>query len=423
MSTRPVTKTADPAGMTKMHILVLAATCLFSWGTMGMPNAYGVFFTPMGEVLGVGRAAVTLHFSLRALAVGIASPFVAVLLKKGISIRKTMPIGLAVYMLMCILIAHTKSIILVYIFAVIAGLGFATFSYMFIAIVLGNWFRKNLGTISGIAMAFSGVGSAIASPIVTKMIESLGYQKAYIAYSAITVAMVLPLLLLPFYPEDADLLPYGAGVDEASEDQKLKKKAGMTARNLDLPYSFPSAMALILFLLTFFCVGLTSLNSHLPSLAIANGFSADIGALLLSASMIGNLSFKLVLGVLIDKLGVLKGFLIVLMIMIAGSLIILFVTGAVAPLLVGGFLYGTIFSLGSLGLSLLVRFLYGNEQYNGIYAKTALITSVGAAVYTTLIGVMYDATGSYTLPIFMGVAMAGISIAMIFWIMIRVRKL
>ena len=213
------------------------------------------------------------------------------------------------------------------------------------------------------------------------------------------------------------------GVDEASEDQKLKKKAGMTSRNLDLPYSFPSAMALILFLLTFFCVGLTSLNSHLPSLAIANGFSADIGALLLSASMIGNLSFKLVLGVLIDKLGVLKGFLIVLMIMIAGSLIILFVTGAVAPLLVGGFLYGTIFSLGSLGLSLLVRFLYGNEQYNGIYAKTALITSVGAAVYTTLIGVMYDATGSYTLPIFMGVAMAGISIAMIFWIMIRVRKL
>ena len=405
----------NPNGeMTKTHMLVLVASCLMAWGVMGMLNAYGVFFTPMGEVLGVGRAAVTLHLSIRTLVAGLAAPLVVLLLEKRVSPRKTMSAGLVLYLVSSILIAKTRSIILVDILAAVAGLGLAFVSFMLITIMLGNWFYKNLGTYSGIAIAFSGIGSAIASPVVTRMLASMDYETVYILYSVITALMVVPILFIPFWPQDIGLKPYGEG----AAAQNSSKKA---TENLDLPYKLISATAIVLFIMTLLIVGDTSLNSHLPALAIDNGFSADTGALLLSASMIGNLTFKLLLGVIIDRWGVIKGFIIVLLTSIVGFVLILLVKGSAPLLLVGGYLYGTVFSLGSLGLSILTRYLYGNEQYGPVYAKITLMTSVGSAAFVTIIGAMYDMTGSYRLPVLMGIAMEVITLGMIFWLLGRIK--
>ena len=408
-------KTNPNGEMTKMHIIVLVAGCLMAWGTMGMLNAYGVFFTPMGEALHAGRAAVTLHYSLRTLVTGLAAPLVALLLEKRIDLKKTMPIGLVLYLVSSILISRSRSLILVDVLAVVAGFGLALVSYMLITIILGNWFHKNLGTFTGIAFAFSGIGSAIASPIVTRLMDSLGYQKVYVLYAVITALMIVPTLFIPFSPDNIDLKPYGEG---QAADLKKEKQEGY----LDLPYKAISFAAIILSALTILIVGDTSLNSHLPSLAVDNGFTADTGALLLSASMIGNLTFKLILGVIIDKWGVIKGFIIVLLISILGFGLILISKGSTAPLLAGGYLYGTIFSLGSLGLTLLTRYLYGNEQYNKVYAKIAMMTSIGSAAFVTIIGALYDMTGSYQVPMVLGLLMEVVSLLLIFLLAAKVRR-
>ena len=409
-------KTNPNGEMTGMHIYVLVASCLMAWGVMGMLNAYGVFFTPMGEVLGVGRAAVTVHLSLRTLVSGLAAPLVAILLEKRINPKVTMSAGLAVYLISSILIAKIRSVILVDILAVVAGFGLAFVSFMLITIVLGNWFYKNLGTFSGIAIAFSGIGSAIASPVVTRLLAVMNYETVYILYAAATALMVVPVLFVPFWPQDVGLKPYGEG-QEIVQTKKVKTDA-----NLDIPYKLISAISLVLFTLTILLVGETSLNSHLPSLAISNGFTAETGALLLSASMIGNLTFKLILGVIIDRWGVIKGFLVVLITSLVGFILILFAKGSTLPLLAGGFLYGTIFSLGSLGLSILTRYLYGNEQYNQVYSKITMMTSVGSAAFVTIIGALYDLTGSYRTPVLLGIVMEAITLVLIFWMMGQVKK-
>ena len=46
------------------YAIVAVAVCLMACGTMGLPNAYGVFYTPMSEALGGGRGAVTAHMSI-----------------------------------------------------------------------------------------------------------------------------------------------------------------------------------------------------------------------------------------------------------------------------------------------------------------------------------------------------------------------
>ena len=400
--------------MTGKHIGILIACCFMAWGVMGMLNAYGVFFGPMGEVLNTGRAAVTLHLSLRTLAVGFGSIPAAKLLQKKVSTRKTMPAGMAVFLLCSLLIARVRSMILVDILAVISGFGLAFFSYMIITIIMGNWFHKNLGTFSGIAISFSGIGSAIASPVITKMLSSLGYQTTYTLYALITVLMAVPVLFFTFTPEECGLKPYGEG--------ELQKASGKEQENLNLPFRLPSVMAFFIFGLTLFVIGLTSLNSHLPSLAAASGFTANIGALLLSASMIGNLSSKFVLGVIIDRLGVLKGFIIILTTSLIGFVLILLAKGSTLPLLAGGFLYGTIFSLGSLGLSILARYLYGNGQYNNVYSKMTFITSLGSAAFVTLMGLLYDVTGSYHAAVIMEMVLAAAGLALTLRLNARIRK-
>ena len=401
--------------MSGRHIYVLVASCIMAWGVMGLLNSYGVFFTSMEEALGTGRAAATLHYSLRNLAVGLGSPIAAALITRNISVKKTIPIGLAVFLVCNLLIARSRSVILVDILAVIAGFAYALFCHMIITIILGNWFHKNLGTFSGIVISFSGIGSAIASPIVTRLLDSLGYQTTFSLYACATVVMVLPILFVPFTPEQVGLKPYG----EASADNAVKKAE---IANLDLPFKPASVIALVVAALTLITVGLTAMNSHLPALAQSYGFTADAGALILSASMIGNTVFKFVLGVIMDRLGVLKGFLIVFAITLAGFFLILFVKGSIPVLILGGFLYGTVFSLGALGMSILTRYIYGNAQYNSVYSKVSLLTSVGTAIFVTIVGVLYDSTHAYTAPLIMSISIAVIGAALTLFLARKVKK-
>ena len=139
--------------------------------------------------------------------------------------------------------------------------------------------------------------------------------------------------------------------------------------------------------------------------------------------MIGNLISKFVVGVVIDRKGVFTGFILVLSTTILGYFLILISKGSTLPLLAGGFLYGTTFCLGSLGMSILTRYLYGHEQYSKVYSTIMLITCVGASVFITVIGALYDLTGSYNAPVIMSIAMAGITLGLIFWLMGRVRRI
>ena len=406
-------KKTNPNGeMTAAHVYVLIACCIMTWGVMGLPNAYGVFFTPMGEALNAGKAAVSLHVSLRALAMGLGSPIAAKLIQMRVKVKKTMPMGMAVYLVTSLLIPYARNVVEVDLLAVVAGFGYSLFSYMIIMILLGNWFRKNLGTFTGIAISFSGIGSAIASPIIEEMLSAYGYQTTYVIFTVLTVLMVLPVLFCAFAPEHIGLNPYTGGTEPESG-------AKAAEGNLDMPFKMFSVLSAVVFLMTLFVVGLTTLNAHLPSLATANGFAPATGALLVSASMIGNLTSKLALGVAIDRLGVIKSYLIVLCITVVGFLIILLTKNAAALLLAGGFLYGTVFSLSSLGLSILARYLYGNEQYNSVYSKMTLINSFGYALFTVVIGLLYDATGSYSAPVIMGIIMTLVCLIFTLWLRLK----
>lgn len=398
-----------------MYIVAAVCTCLMACGTMGLVNAYGVFYKPMADALNSGQGAITLHMSISNLIVGLGTPFIAKMISRNVPIKNILLAGAVLVLASGMVIALCHNVMIMNIAAVFRGIGFAGLSMMIITLIIGNWFVKYRGTLTGIALSFSGIGSAIASPILSSMIQNLGYVKTYMIYVAAIVLFIVPaIFLLPLKPQDIGLRPFGE-----NEEQENTKTA---AANMDLPFTSRSFMFVSLIVFVLCIVLLTSLSSHLSSLAQTYGYEASVGAALLSFSMIGNVASKFVLGAMVDRIGAFKGVLCMMATSLAGLLVILLNPGGTFWLLAGGFLYGTCFSIGSLGISMITRTLYGDAQYGSAYSVITLFTSVASAVGLTLIGMMYDITGSYSASVIGGILMIAIALACLILIFTNASK-
>lgn len=217
-----------------------------------------------------------------------------------------------------------------------------------------------------------------------------------------TVLTILPVLLFcPLTPAEVGLKPYGAGeVDEKAQD------APSATENLDLKLVLLSPTFIVLVVFVLCIVLITTLSGHMASLAQDYGYTAQVGALLLSASMVGNVVSKFVLGALADRIGAFRACVCSLVTTFVGLLLILLNLGGQTALLVSGFLYGTSFSIGSLGISLLTRYIFGDAQYATAYSTISAVTSVASAFGVTAAGLAFDLTGSYAAPIMAGIALA-----------------
>ncbi len=387
------------------YVVVAVAVCLMACGTMGLPNAYGVFYTPMSDALGAGRGAVTMHMSISNLIIGLFTPIVAKSLAHNHKIRNVLMVATTLVLVSGVVIAFAPSALIMDVAAVVRGIGFAAVSMFIITLYIGNWFQKGRGTITGIALSGSGIGSAIASPIVTACIGSFGYQVAYLGFVAFTVLTILPVMLFcPLTPEEVGLKPYGA--DEVDEDTADAEPASEDL-GLKLVLLSPTFIVLVVFVIAI--VLITTLSGHMASLAQDYGYSAQVGALLLSASMVGNVVSKFALGAIADRIGAFRACVISLVTTLVGLLLILFNLGGQAALLASGFLYGTCFSIGSLGISLLTRYIFGDAQYADAYSTISLVTSVASALGVVAAGLAYDVTGSYAAPIIAGIVLVGVA--------------
>lgn len=147
--------------------------------------------------------------------------------------------------------------------------------------------------------------------------------------------------------------------------------------------------------------GLDGIAQHFTGFALSIRLTAETGALMMSLSMVGNILTKLLIGILSDKFGPVK--VCVSMIGLNACALLLSLHGSAAQsaliLYIAAFLYGSVYSVGAVGFSLLSRRFFGPENYSKAYSVIGLLTTTGSAVSLPLIGYLYDFTGSY-LPMF-----------------------
>ena len=346
------------------HWMIVFFMCCLAASSIGLcTNAIGVFYTPVAKSLKVLKGTFAMHATLSTLATALTSLKMSKVIKKYFY-KEVLLIGVILSSGATWLMSYSTSVYLFYILGILRGIGVGIYGMVPITVVITNWFDKKHGLATSLALSFSGLSGAIC-----------------------ILVLVLPALIVPWNidPRKEHLLPYGyQNRKETTKVQNNKIKL--------LTISF-----LCMCLFTLLHTSITGISQHLSGIAVSIHLSATIGATFMSFTMIGNISTKLLIGFLSDLLSPIKA--VIMMILINCLSLVLLFLGVIHQetllLYIGSLMFGSIYSVGAVGIPMLTRYFFGNENYARTYSVIGFLTNVGSASSLTLIGYLYDFTQSY----------------------------
>ena len=190
-------------------VAVMAATGAVSMG-MGSLN-FGLFIKPMGDELGIGRAAFGWAQTARQGASSATSPLIGWLLDRYGS-RVMLPVAaLATGSALIGLAYITSAWHLVVLFVVMGLVGMSGPGALVTTVPVLKWFVRNRGK----AVAFVGLGIPIGAllfiPLTQVLINEIGWRGAWIVLAIIGICVIVPLaaVFIRRQPEDVGMVPDG----------------------------------------------------------------------------------------------------------------------------------------------------------------------------------------------------------------------
>lgn len=369
------------------HWMIVFFMCCLAASSIGLcTNAIGVFYTPVAKSLKVLKGTFAMHATLSTLATALTSLKMSKVIKKYFY-KKVLLIGVILSSGATWLMSYSTSVYLFYILGILRGIGVGIYGMVPITVVITNWFDKKHGLATSLALSFSGLSGAIFSPLLSSWITCYGWQMTYRFMAICILVLVLPALIVPWNidPRKEHLLPYGyQNRKETTKVQNNKIKL--------LTISF-----LCMCLFTLLHTSITGISQHLSGVAVSIHLSVTIGSTFMSFTMIGNISTKLLIEFLSDLLSPIKA--VIMMILINCISLVLLFLGVIHQetllLYIGSLMFGSIYSVGAVGIPMLTRYFFGNENYARTYSVIGFLTNVGSASSLTLIGYLYDFTQSY----------------------------
>ena len=356
---------------------LIIALCLASSCSIGMfMSCLGVFFTPVAESLSVKRGDVAIFYTIMAFASAIFSIIVS--LKANNKNYKKIYIG-GVIGSICslILLANASNLVMLYIGGLLLGAFFSAYYMTMMTSVINCSFDKNIGTITGLIFSISGLASAILLPLFSAIISSRGWHIAFYVMAGIALLLCLPAVFVEMKVEK----------ENADEEN-----ASVSHFNIFSPDFICMILMSLLFMF------LPAMTQHFPGFASSRSLDLSLGSLLASSSMIGSIAFKLIAGVMTDKLGVNKATCILCFITLLGTLILL-INSNTTLLLVAAFLFGAIYGITNVLGAYRTRLLYGLENYKKAFSLIALAGNASNALSIAAIGYIFDYTSSYDLAL------------------------
>jgi MFS family permease len=374
----------------------------FSTGTI-VVLSFGVFFKPLSQYFHVGRAAVSLAFTLHGLVGAACIPLIGRLID-SFGARRVILIGSAIFGLVLVSsVLVGASIAHLYLFYLGLGLVSGTTSPVPYGVVVSRWFDRRRGLALGL-MAFGlGLG-AIAMPLVAqRLIVMFGWRATYATFGCAALLISLPVVaaFLGEDPRQKGMWPDGIEPPQSAGQDKRQSDGLSWCDTWHHPTFWLLICAFSLAGASLFACVL-----HMPALLTDRGVSAQGAALASSVVGVALLVGRIGAGYLLDRIFAPR--LAMLFFSLSAIGIALLLAGSVgkialfAAFLVGvgmgaevdiiAYLMGRYFGLQSLGTS----FGYGFGGY-----------AFAGALGVLLMGAGFDLTHTYTVPL------AGFFIAMV----------
>jgi MFS family permease len=189
---------ARPPRPGRVALSVLALCFALSVLGRGLGESFTVFLKPISESFGWDRAEVVSVYSLTALAGGFAAPLVGRLFDRT-GPRAVYSLGLLLLGGAFLIAARAQHLLQFQLsIGVCVGLGIAFIGNVPNSILLGRWFGPRLPTAMAIVYSATGVGVLILLPASQLLIDHFGWRETYQLFGFAALALLLPLLLLPW---------------------------------------------------------------------------------------------------------------------------------------------------------------------------------------------------------------------------------
>jgi MFS family permease len=373
----------------RYEILTIIGCCLIYAAISGVSaNCKGVFYSPVAEGLGVSLSKLTFASFLSGIMSALCLSGCCAIFKRT-STRLSLTVFALIYTVSGMLMGSASSLGWYYAFTAIQGITSGFLLYFMLQHIIGNWFPDRKGTVLGAVLMSSGIMGMIFNPIITSWITNYGWRNAYRIQGVVMLVMILPatLFLLHRNPEEA-------GFEAA---KPIPGAAPKSTEKVSLPYGRLSILLVLLLLLDLSM----SLPQQMPSLALSVGRTSAFGAVLVSAAMFGNLSGKISLGVLNDRLGVGVTTIIGVAAVAIGCICV--TSSSNLFMIFGAFLCGFIISAVVLQVPLIFHSMCGAAVYEKVYPTVCSINVIVSSGSQYLLSYGYNRFNSYT-PVMLTVA-------------------
>ncbi len=272
------------------------------------------------------------------------------------------------------------------------AVGWAGTSLGAVTNTLGLWFDKRRGMAISLALNGASCGGVVGVPLLVAAIGGFGFPSATAGAALVMVLLMVPVILLFVGRPPREAPVAGTAAINAPSGREIRSRAFQDPAFLTLTIGF----ALVLFAQVAF---ITHLISYLDSM-IGRERAAVAMALMTAMAVIGRLLLSTVIDRLNQRLAAAISFLsqsVALLIVINfRDDTLLFVACALF-----GFSVGNLITLPSL----IVQREFEPRSF-GVLAN--LVTAINQVTYAFgpgVVGFLHDATGSYTVPFYMCIAL------------------
>lgn len=388
--------------------VIVAASTLTLMVVYSSYYCYSIFFNSLAIEFNSTKAAISGAFSITVLVSGLISAFAGGASDrfgpKAVSIFCGSFLGIGL-----LLMALVNAVWQVYvIYGVFIAIGVGGL-YPAIVSTVARWFTDKRGMMIGIVTAGLGVGSIILSPLISYLITTYTWRRAY----AITGIIVLAVILTA-----SQFLKHNPG--NAVKLSSDKKMAAKIIPGIGRDYTYGEAihtkqfwMLVMIFILSGY--GQFSLMVHIVPYATGQGISPISAASILS--VIGGVSIfgRIIIGAIGDKIKVKP-----LLLTIGATLLLSFIFLEFASSLWAFILVGIIFGLGYGGSSTLQSLvaveMFGLSTMGTMLGNFILSICIGGSIGPVATGALFDTSHSYSLSFAICAITALASLLIIFWL-------
>ena len=396
---------------------------LMSAGTTGSYSVVaGCFMTPVCDDLGIDYNMFSYYFTATLVGIAVAMMFVGKILPKVVG--RWTHVAVAVVLLAAgAAMAFYSNVWLFLLSGLVIGFGMSFTTGLCMSAVIDQWFRKKAGLAIGLAWAVNSVYMVVMSPVITAVIESVGWRNGYLVLAAVSAILVIPsiVFIIRFKPSDKGMLPYGYGEESDAAEEGGAEVAATRGVPFRMAVKSPAFIACVLFLC--FVQITVCMNQLFPTYAVEVGLGAMTGSIMVSSASLFDIFLNPAVGSACDKLGSFKALVLWTVVSIVSFVMLICSAGVPWLAIVGAGVNDVMYVVAGSGLTCLLMSVFGSRDYGRIFGVVCGVAYIAGAFGMPIMTAVYSATGTFNAVFGLCIAMNVAIIALLFVIKATSKKL